>query len=86
MNKALDDMDVTKTLRRPAVTVAHARTLDGRLATSTGSSRWISASESLRFSHGSRAEHEAILLGAGTVRADDPRWWKEGPDDHRAPA
>ena len=58
---------------RPVVILGFAQTLDGRLATSTGSSRWISAPQSLRFSHELRAEHDAIMVGAGTVRTDDPR-------------
>ena len=58
---------------RPVVTLSYAQTLDGRLATSTGSSQWISAQESLRFSHELRAEHGAIMVGVGTVCKDDPR-------------
>jgi 3,4-dihydroxy 2-butanone 4-phosphate synthase/GTP cyclohydrolase II len=58
---------------RPVVTVHYAQTLDGRLATRTGDSQWISGQESLVMAHALRASHSAVLVGAGTVAADDPR-------------
>ena len=58
---------------RPSVTVHYAQTLDGRLATRTGDSQWISGQESLMLAHSLRASHAAVLVGAGTVAADDPR-------------
>jgi diaminohydroxyphosphoribosylaminopyrimidine deaminase / 5-amino-6-(5-phosphoribosylamino)uracil reductase len=56
----------------PFVTVKYAQTLDGRIAAAGGSSKWISSEAARKFAHQLRAEHDAIMIGAGTVRADNP--------------
>jgi diaminohydroxyphosphoribosylaminopyrimidine deaminase/5-amino-6-(5-phosphoribosylamino)uracil reductase len=58
---------------RPWVTLKWAQSLDGRIATTTGDSRWISSEISRKQAHRLRATHDALLVGVETVRKDDPQ-------------
>jgi len=61
---------ITKSL--PFVTVKVAQSLDGKIATRTGDSKWISSDESRNYVHGLRRMADAVMVGANTVRRDDP--------------
>ena len=57
---------------RPFVTLKLASSFDGRIATGSGHSQWITGSQARRVVHAMRARHDAVMVGAGTARADDP--------------
>lgn len=58
---------------RPYVVLKYAMTLDGKLAAYTGASQWITGEQARRHVHTQRSRYRAILVGVGTVLADDPQ-------------
>ncbi|MFG3305816.1 bifunctional diaminohydroxyphosphoribosylaminopyrimidine deaminase/5-amino-6-(5-phosphoribosylamino)uracil reductase RibD [Streptomyces wuyuanensis] len=72
-------------LRRPYVVWKYAATLDGRIAAADGTSRWISSAESRADVHRLRAEADAVIVGSGTARADDPHLAVRGIDGATQP-
>jgi diaminohydroxyphosphoribosylaminopyrimidine deaminase/5-amino-6-(5-phosphoribosylamino)uracil reductase len=58
---------------RPMVTLKAAISVDGLLSAANGEARWISSPTSRRVAHRLRLDHDVVLVGAGTIRRDDPR-------------
>src|SRR4029077_18892482 len=82
---ALGGYWLAHTLGRPRVTWKVAATLDGKIADARGRSRWISGPDSLRLAHHLRAWSDAVVVGSGTARADDPRLTARFPGVTRQP-
>ena len=82
----LEQYVVHRRTGRPFVTLKLAMTIDGRAVSDDPSIQWITGPDARADGHRLRAEHDAILVGAGTVRADNPRLTTrdaEGPDPIR---
>lgn len=60
------------TLGRPMLTLKLAQSFDGRIATGTGESQWITGAPARRLVHALRSRHDAVMVGGGTARKDDP--------------
>ena len=76
---------LAKTQSRPAITLKVAASLDGRIADQHGHSQWITAEATRRLGHQLRNTHDAILVGSGTVTADDPHLTTRSVEGGRDP-
>jgi diaminohydroxyphosphoribosylaminopyrimidine deaminase/5-amino-6-(5-phosphoribosylamino)uracil reductase len=79
-NELLASWLTVQRLGRPHVTVKWAQSLDGRAAASDGTSQWITGPEARADVHRRRADADAIVVGTGTVYADDPALTARRPD------
>lgn len=70
---------------RPSLTLKLASSFDGRIATATGESQWITGPDARRAVHAMRMRHDAVMVGAGTARADDPSLTVRGMGAVRQP-
>lgn len=71
--EVIEDFACLITAKRPLVVLKAAVTLDGRIATRTGDSKWITGEHARREGHQLRDRADAVMVGIGTVLADDPR-------------
>jgi diaminohydroxyphosphoribosylaminopyrimidine deaminase/5-amino-6-(5-phosphoribosylamino)uracil reductase len=70
---------------RPFLTLKLANSFDGRIATGTGESQWITGAAARRVVHAMRARHDAVMVGGGTARHDDPSLTARGLGDMPQP-
>lgn len=82
----LDSWLTVQRLARPHVTVKWAQSLDGRVAAADGTSQWITGPAARADVHRRRADADAIVVGIGTVLADDPALTARDPDGGLYPA
>ncbi|WP_017473494.1 bifunctional diaminohydroxyphosphoribosylaminopyrimidine deaminase/5-amino-6-(5-phosphoribosylamino)uracil reductase RibD [Amphibacillus jilinensis] len=71
--------------KRPFVTLKAAVTLDGKIATNTGDSQWITSEQAREDVHNERAKHDAILVGSQTIKADNPHLTVRQPQNGKNP-
>jgi len=74
-----------QTVGRPFVTLKLASSFDGRIATATGESQWITGAAARADVHHLRSLHDAVMVGGGTARADDPMLTVRGFGEMRQP-
>jgi diaminohydroxyphosphoribosylaminopyrimidine deaminase/5-amino-6-(5-phosphoribosylamino)uracil reductase len=70
--RVIEDFIVHRTLSRPLVVAKFAASLDGRIAAVSGDARWVSGADARAWVHAQRGVLDAIMVGSGTVLADDP--------------
>ncbi len=63
---------LAKLKKRPMVTIKSAMTLDAKIADASGNSKWITSELSRKIGHKLRSQHDAIMIGSGTLRTDNP--------------
>ncbi|MCC6277452.1 MAG: bifunctional diaminohydroxyphosphoribosylaminopyrimidine deaminase/5-amino-6-(5-phosphoribosylamino)uracil reductase RibD [Oligoflexia bacterium] len=71
--------------KRPFVTLKAATSLDGKIATGSGESQWITGPDARVIVHQERSSHDAVLVGVGTILTDDPHLTVRMADDEVAP-
>src|SRR5208283_5150920 len=76
--KAINKRYISNISEKPHVAIKMAMSADGKTATRTGDSRWISCPESRNLVHRMRSRSDAIMVGANTVKADDPELTSHG--------